>query len=150
MKTWELCSVVLAALMVGLFFGPWVALSRSVDKFEPAVFLAIVNRMNRNMSPLMTVLMPAAMLSIIPVLIYSHDVAPRRFYLFLAGFLLFIVAVLVTVVVEVPIVEKICTWTHASLPGDWQQVRDRWKAFHVVRVVLGLAGLVFLVLGTIF
>jgi uncharacterized membrane protein len=150
MRTWELCSVLLAALMAGMFFGPWAALSRSLDTFEPGVFLAIVNRMNRNMAPVMIVLMPAAMLSIIPVLIYSHGVAPRTFYFFLAGFVLFIVALLVTVVVEVPIVEKICTWTPATLPGDWQQVRDRWQAFHVVRVVAGLVGLVFLLLGTIF
>jgi hypothetical protein len=79
MKAWELCSVVLAALMAGMFFGPWAALSRSLHTFEPDVFLAIVNRMNRNMAPVMMVLMPAAMLSIIPVLLYSYGVAPRTF-----------------------------------------------------------------------
>ena len=68
MKTWELISIVLSALVAGMFHGPWVALSRSMRSFTPEVFLAIVDRMNRNMAPVMTVLMPAALLSIIAVM----------------------------------------------------------------------------------
>ena len=37
--------------------------------FGPEVFLEIVDRMNRNMAPVMTVLMPGTMLSIIPLLL---------------------------------------------------------------------------------
>jgi len=150
MKTWELISIVLSALVAGMFYGPWAALSRSLNTFEPEVFLAIVDRMNRNMAPVMTVLMPAAFLSIVPVLFLSYPTQPRTFYLTLAGVVFFLFALFVTMFVEVPIVEEIVTWKVDTLPANWQQLRDRWRAFHIIRVIAGLASLVFLLAGAIF
>ena len=54
------------------------------------------------------------------------------------------------VLVEVPIVKQIAPWTPRTLPANWRQLRDRWGAFHIVRVVAGIAGLAFLVAGAIF
>jgi uncharacterized membrane protein len=150
MKTWELISIVLLALMAGMFHGPWAALSRSMSTFTPEVFLAIVDRMNRNMAPVMTVLMPASLLSIVPVLILSYHERPLTFVLSATALVLFIVALLVTILVEVPIIEEIATWTVSTLPADWQQLRDRWLRFHLIRVIAGLASLVLLVVGAIF
>jgi uncharacterized membrane protein len=150
MKTWELISIVLSALTAGMFHGPWVALSRSMRSFTPNVFLAIVDRMNRNMAPVMTVLMPATMLSLVPVLLLSYHQRPRVFYLNATAFVLFVVALMVTVFVEVPIVEEIVTWTVSTLPENWQQLRDRWTRFHVIRVVAGLVSFVVLVIAAIF
>ncbi len=150
MKTWELTSIVLSALVAGMFHGPWVALNRSMRTFTPEVFLAIVDRMNRNMAPVMTVLMPATLLSIIPVLLLSYHDQPKTFYLNALALALFIIALLVTAFLEVPIVKEIVTWTATTLPENWQQLRDRWMKFHIIRVVAGLASLVLLVIGAIF
>ena len=117
--------------------------------FKPEVFLDIVDRMSRNMESTMTVLTPAALFSIAPVLFLSFNKHPRTFYLTLAGFVLFVVALLVTVLVEVPIVKQIVTWTAGTLPGNWQQLRDRWGAFHIIRVVAGIGGVALLVGGAI-
>ena len=68
LKLFELLSIVLLMIVGGLYWGPWVALSRSMATFEPGVFLAIVKRMNRNMEPVMTVLMPVALVSTLPAL----------------------------------------------------------------------------------
>jgi Domain of unknown function (DUF1772) len=150
LKIWELISILLSALVTGVFWRPWVALSRSISTFTPEVFLAIVNRLSRNIAPVMTVLMPVALLSMLPVLFFSFNEGPRNFYLTLAGFTLFVVALLVTVLVEVPIVKQIETWTVSTLPGNWQQLRDRWQAFHVIRVITSVAGLVLPLIGAIF
>lgn len=150
MKTWELISIVLSALTAGMFHGPWVALSRSIKTFAPEVFLAIVDRMNRNMAPVMTVLMPATVLSIILVLLLSYHERPMDFYLSAAALALFIIALLVTVAIEVPIVQQILTWTVSTLPENWQQLRNRWMRFHVIRVVCGLTSLVLLLIAAIF
>ena len=149
LKIGELISIVLSAFAGGMYWGPWLALSRSMRTFKPEVFLDIVDRMNRNMESVMTILAPAALLSIAPVLFLSYN-QPRTFYMTLAGFALFAVALLVTVLVEVPIVKQMVTSTAATLPGNWQQLRDRWGAFHIVRVVAGIGGLVLLVAGAIF
>jgi uncharacterized membrane protein len=150
MKTWQLISIILSAFVAGMFHGPWVALSRSMKTFTPDVFLAIVDRMNRNMAPVMTVLMPATLLSIIPVLLLSYNQRPSVFYLNATSLALFIIALVVTVFIEVPIVQEIVTWKVTTLPGNWQQLRDRWTKFHVIRVITGLASLILLVIAAIF
>lgn len=150
MKTWELISIIFSALTVGMFHGPWIALSRSMKTFTPEFFLEIVDRMNRNMAPIMTVLMPGTMLSIIPVMLFSYRRQPMVFYFSALALLLFLIALLVTVLVEVPIVQQIVTWTPSTLPANWQQLRDRWMRFHVIRVVAGMASLVSLLAGAIF
>src|SRR5271170_7910643 len=101
-------------------------IARVEKTFAPEVFLEIVDRMNRNMAPVMTVLMPCTMLSIIPLLLFSYRWQPMVFYLSAAAFLLFLVGLLVTVLIEVPIVQQIVKWTPSTLPGNWQQLRDRW------------------------
>jgi len=68
----------------------------------------------------------------------------------LTGLALFIVVLLVTVLVEVPIVKQIATWTVSTLPDNWQQLRDRWGAFHIIRIGASIAGLVLLLVGAIF
>jgi len=150
LKIWEVISIFLSASVAGMFFGPWIALTRSIGAFSPEIFIAIVRRMNRNMAPVMAALIPAALLSMIPVLLISHGAEPRTFYLTLTGFALLVIALLVTVIVEVPIVKQIDSWTISTLPGNWQVLRDRWGAFHVIRVASGILCLVLLLVGAIF
>ena len=150
LKICEIVSIVLSALVAGVFWGPWAGLTRSNATFEPDVFLAIVRRMSQNLGPLMTILMPVALLSMLPVLFLSYNGRLATFFLTLAGLALFITALAVTMLVEVPIVKQMEIWTVPTLPGNWRQRRDRWGAFHVIRVAASLVGLVFLLAGAIF
>ena len=150
LKIWELVSVFLSALVAGVFWGPWLGLSRSITTFSADVFLAIGHQMIRNLAPVMPFLMPAAILSIVPVLVLSFHQRPQTFYFTLVGFALFIVALLVTLIVEVPIDNRIKTWTVATIPDNWQQLRDRWETFHVVRTAASVAGLLLLLIGALF
>jgi uncharacterized membrane protein len=149
LKTFELISVVLSAFVAGVFWGPWVGLTRLIRTFQPDFFLAIVHRLNLNLGPVMTILMPAALLSIGPLLLFSFH-QPETFYFTLAAFVLFFIALLVTVIVEVPIVQQIDKWTVSTRPANWQQLRDRWGSFHITRVAASFAGLALLVAGAIF
>ena len=150
LKIAHLVSIFLSALVMGVYWGPWVALSRSFRTFEPDVFLAVVRRMSQNLAPLMTVLAPVALLSVVPVLFLSYRTHPQTFFLSLMGLALFLVALVVTVGVEVPIVQRIEVCTVSTLPDDWPQLRDRWVAFHLIRVGASAAGLVLLLIGAIF
>jgi uncharacterized membrane protein len=150
LKVWELISIILSALVVGMFCGPWAALTRSMNTFGPEVYLAIGHRLVKNVAPVMTVLMPVALLSILPVLFISYRARPRTFYLASTGFALFLIALIVTLLVEAPISRRVKVWTMGTLPDNWQQLRDRWGTFHIVRVVASVAGLGLLVGGAIF
>src|ERR1700674_5220265 len=46
--------------------------------------------------------------------------------------------------------KQIVTWKVSTLPANWEELRDRWGAFHVVRIVAAIAGFVFVVGGAIF
>jgi uncharacterized membrane protein len=149
LKTLDLISIVLTALVLGVYWGPWLALSRSFRCFEAEVFLPVVHQMDRNLSTPMTALTPPAVLSILPVLAVSLHQHRQSFTLTLIGLLCLIATVLVTVVIEVPIVEQFRGWTLATLPAGWQELRDRWVRFHLLRVAGGLAALIFLLAGTL-
>jgi len=97
----------------------------------------------------MIVLMPMALLSTVPVLFFSYSERPETFYLALAALALFIATLVVTMAVEVPIVKTMVTWTVQSLPDNWQQLRDRWGTFHLLRIIPSLIGLVLLLIGAI-
>jgi uncharacterized membrane protein len=150
LETCQLVSVVLLAVLGGLYWGPWLALTRSMATFEPGVFLSIVKRMNRNMAPIMTILMPVALVSTLPVLALSYAHRRPTFYLTLSALALFVITLLVTMLVEVPLVQQMDRWTVSTLPQGWRRVRDRWGAFHILRVVPSIAGIVLLLVGAIF
>ena len=130
-----------------MFWGPWVALTVSIRTFAPEVFLALTKRLARNIGAVMTLLLPLALATMVPVLLLAHARHAATFYLFLAGFGLYATALLVTVWVEVPLVQQMEQWTATSLPANWEQVRDRWGRFHVVRVAVAVLGLAALVAG---
>src|ERR1700685_2612587 len=121
LKISEIVSISLLAFVGGLYWGPWVALTRTIGTFSPEVLLVVVKRMSRNMAPVMTILMPVALLSTVPVLIFSSDNRPYTFCLALAALVLFIVTLIVTLVVEVPIVNEMDSWTRSTIPEDWEQ-----------------------------
>ena len=144
----DVVSVILAALVVGVFWGPWLALTRSIRTLTPEVFLVVVHRLDRNLGRFMSVLFPVTMLALIAVSVLSFG-HPIGFVLTVAAFALFLVALIVTVVVEVPVVKQIRDWTATTIPSNWETLRDRWVSFHLLRVVPGILGLALLVAGAL-
>jgi hypothetical protein len=150
LKIFELINIFLSAIVGGMYWGPWLALSRSLKEFEPKIFLSVVGRLNQNMATLMTILTPLSLFSTLPVLFISYKNHITTFYLTSIGFIFYVIALVVTVVIEVPIVKQIVTWTVITLPDNWELLRDRWGKFHIVRIVAGILGLIFLIAGALF
>ena len=147
LKLAALLSILVTSLAGGMFWGPWVALTISIRTFTPEVFLAIFDRLARNIGTVMTFLLPLALVTMVPVLFLAYPRHPATFYLTLAGFGLYVVALLVTAWVEVPLVKRMGQWTMSTLPPGWEQVRDWWSAFHIIRVVATVVGLAMIVAG---
>ncbi len=72
------------------------------------------------------------------------------FQLTLAGLLLFVAALLVTLLVNVPIDNQLKRWTLSTLPSNWQEVRDRWELYHSIRTVASVSGLALILAGALF
>ena len=61
-----------------------------------------------------------------------------------AGALL-VLSVIMSVLLLVPINNRVKTWTADGLPADWKQQMNRWDRFHYVRVAVIIAAFALLV-----
>ena len=133
--------VFLFALVVGVFWGTWLSLSRSMSAITASTFLEVGHTMIGNLGGPMAVLMPATLVSAVPVLVALYRRHRRAsFSLTLVGVGSLAVALVITLSVNVPIDDVIARWTVDTLPPDWSSIRNRWEAFHAARTFISLAG----------
>ena len=133
--------VFLFALVVGVFWGTWFSLSRSMSAITASTFLEVGHTMIANLGGPMAVLMPAALVSAVPLLFVLHRRHRRAsFSLILVGAASLLVALVITLSVNVPIDGAIAGWTVDTLPPDWTSIRNRWEAYHAARTFVSLAG----------
>jgi uncharacterized membrane protein len=58
---------------------------------------------------------------------------------------LLILSVIMSILLLVPINNRVKTWTPENRPADWKQQINRWDRFHYVRVAVIIAAFVLLV-----
>jgi uncharacterized membrane protein len=135
-------TVVLFALVMGVFWGTWFSLSRTMDQLSPETFVAVGHEMIQNLGVPMAVLLPLALLSALVTLVLLWPDRTAAFWWLAAGFVLMLAALVITLAVEVPIDNQIETWTAATLPGDWRSIQSRWELWHTVRTFASIAAVV--------
>lgn len=142
LKAAQFVNLALYTLVAGVLWGTWFSLSRSIASITPETFLETGRTMMQNLGGPMSILFPAALLSALPVLVMLFR---RRgmaaLILASAALALFVVALLATVMVNVPLDEQFRRWTVATLPPDWEAIRDRWQSYHTLRTFASLGGL---------
>jgi hypothetical protein len=136
-------TVVLFALVMGVFWGTWFSLSRTMSRLSAETFLAVGHEMIRNLGVPMAILLPVALLSaLVTLALLWRGGRTAAFWWLLAGFLLMVAALVITLAVEVPIDIRIETWTATTLPADWRSIQARWALFHPIRTFLSIAAVV--------
>ena len=143
-------TIVLFALVMGAFWGTWFSLSRTMDRLSGETFVTVGHEMIRNLGVPMAILLPLALLSaLVTLALLWRDGRGAAFWWLLAGFLLMVAALVVTLAVEVPIDNRIRAWTAATLPPDWRSIRSRWELFHTVRTFLSIAAVIAATVGAV-
>jgi Domain of unknown function (DUF1772) len=137
----QFTGLMLVALVIGVFWGTWFTLTRSLETFTPAEFLHIGQTIIANIAVPMRMLMPASLL----VMLWSIWLYPVKrsmgFGLLLVSFILMMLTLIITLAVEVPIDNEIKRWTVDTLPNGWERQRLTWKRFHALRTLTSVAGL---------
>jgi uncharacterized membrane protein len=142
-RTAQTVTIVLFALVMGVFWGTWFALSRTMNRLSAETFVAVGHEMIRNLGAPMAILLPLALLSaLITLVLLWRGGREAPFWWLLAGFLLMVAALVITLAVEVPIDNQIEAWTAATLPGDWRSIQSRWETFHTIRSFLSIAAVI--------
>jgi uncharacterized membrane protein len=136
-------TIVLFALVMGVFWGTWFSLSRTMDQLSPETFLAVGHEMIQNLGLPMAILLPLALLSaLVTLALLRQGRRTTAFWWLAAGFLLMVAALVITLAVEVPIDNQIETWTVATLPADWRSIQARWELWHTIRTFSSIAAVV--------
>jgi uncharacterized membrane protein len=136
-------TIVLFALVMGVFWGTWFSLSRTMDQLSGETFVAVGHQMIRNLGMPMAILLPLALLSALVTLALLWPGGRRAaFWWLAAGFLLMVAALVITLAVEVPIDNQIQDWTAATLPADWRSIQARWELWHTIRTFASIAAVV--------
>lgn len=132
-------TVMLYVLVAGVMWGTWLALARTMTRYDATTFLTDGKHMIDNLATVMAVLMICATAAglVSTVLLFLSRSRPGAWFA-LAGLVLMIAVLVVTVTVEVPIDNKIRDWTVPTLPSDWEDTRARWADFHTLRTFLAL------------
>jgi uncharacterized membrane protein len=143
-------TIVLFALVMGVFWGTWFSLSRTMDQLSPETFVAVGHEMIQNLGLPMAILLPLALLSaLVTLVLLWRGGRAVAFRWLLAGFLLMVAALVITLAVEVPIDNRIQEWTAATLPADWRSIQSRWELWHTVRTFASIAALAAVAIGAV-
>jgi len=149
LKAIEFISLTLAALVMGVFWGTWFTLTRSLPVFSAAEFIHIGKTIIDNVALPMTIIMPATLVFMLISLLLSPRVNRYSFYLYSISFLLMVLTLIITVAIEVPIDNQIKTWTESTVPANWESLRQKWDYYHTVRTFTSIGSVVFFISGLI-
>jgi uncharacterized membrane protein len=110
--------------------------------YDAETFLADGKHMIASLAGVMPVLMIATgVLGVVVVVLLFRAGATTAAWLAVSALAALVAVIAVTLAVEVPIDNKVKTWTTATLPADWEEIRSRWANFHTLRTFLSVGGL---------
>jgi uncharacterized membrane protein len=112
-------------------------------------FIAIGKQIIKNVAVGMSIMMPLGIIGVLALLLMAGRKKKAHFYWLFSTLILFLSALVITLVIEVPIDNEIKTWTPATMPTDWHAIRDRWQFYHTDRTFLSLAGMACFLMAVI-
>jgi uncharacterized membrane protein len=141
-------ALTLSALTMGVLWGTWFSLSRSMSQLTPEVFLSIGQTIIHNLSMPMRILMPLTVASLSLLLFLKIRSGTKRPWIVGASLVLMLGVLIITIGVEVPMDNQIKTWSISQMPTNWTAIRDRWEVHHTIRTFLAIASFCLLAWDT--
>lgn len=138
----QFADIMIIALLAGSVFGIW----RGYDPtgYSPAAFLEIHQGAVRGLNTLLPA-MGAAAIVFTGILAWSAKGTTLPFRLYIVAMAAMITAALVTRFGNQPINATVMTWTAGDMPSGWEELRDTWWRWHLLRVTAIMAALATLV-----
>ena len=139
-------NVFLAALVVGTMFGIWLGFNPS--SLSASAYVEQQQEAIRSLNVAMPVLGAISIALTLAHAVWASAAKTSRRFLFAAA-VCFLFSGLVTRFGNQPINREVMTWSAQSPPRGWQEERDMWWRWHVVRTTTGVLGLGLLIVATI-
>ena len=136
----QFAALSLLFLLSGVFWGSWLSIGRSFHEFSLSEFVHIAQIINRNLGVSMRIIS----IPCIILMLLSNWLSPQKTFvellLYPGSILLTISALLITILIEVPMNNKMITWTTESAPLNWKEIRKRWQFYNDTRTLISLLG----------
>ena len=138
----QLLDIMIIALLAGSVFGVW----RGYDPagYSPGTFLEVHQGAVRGLNILLPAMGAAAIL-LTGALAWNATGKALPFRLYIIAMAAMVTAALVTRFGNQPINATVMTWTAGTMPSGWEELRDTWWQWHIVRVVAIVTALAILV-----
>ena len=145
----QFVALLLTALSMGVHFGTWLTEAPLRTTQSGALFIEVHQGRDRVVARVMPILGSAALL-FLALGVFLVRAVPAAFALSLAGLVLCVGDMLVTLLVNVPINGKVQSWQPDAPPADWKFLRDRWERFHSIRALLSVFGFALFTASAVF
>jgi uncharacterized membrane protein len=145
-QTVTVLNAVLAAILAGIMLALWAG-------HNPADLPYWVY-LQRQQATIRTLNTPMPLLGAATILVTLVSAYLRRTQRMACGALvvaalLLVGAGLITRLANQPINAIVMTWLPSQPPADWEQLRDQWWRWHILRTLLGCTALVLLLAGNL-
>jgi uncharacterized membrane protein len=140
-------NLMLAGMLTGNEFGTWVAVHPALGKLDPEERIRGEQEITRRFAAIMPAWMGSTVVSCVLALLFSRGTAGFRSTFF--GTACFIGMLTSTRIGNVPINNRVLDLDPERDQEEFARLRERWDRLHTLRVALNVAGLGFLVAGTL-
>jgi hypothetical protein len=133
--------------MVGSELAIAVLVHPTLDKLPDGIHLPAASALARVLGKYMPFWYILVFLLTLAEAIIQWRQSGRLLVLFATSTILWMLAILYTVTVLVPVNNRIASWDKSTPPPEWKIYRRRWDLLHRWRVVLLTIAFTFLVVG---
>jgi len=145
----QFVALLLTALSMGVHFGTWLT-ERPLRRTESGALFVEVHQGRDRVAARVMPLLGSAAITFLALGVFFVRAVPAAFALSLAGLVLCIADMLVTVIVNVPINREMQRWQPNAAPAEWKRLRDRWERFHSIRTLLVVPGFALFAASVVF
>lgn len=124
-------ALILLGLVTGSMFAIWQGYP--IVGYSPSTFVEVHQGTVRGLNTVLPALAAAALVLVV-ILAISARQRPSIMWLYVIIAGLIVSGGLITRLINQPINAQVMTWTTASLPADWTEIRERWWTWHQVRL----------------
>jgi hypothetical protein len=142
MNVLAFCFLVVAGFTACAEFGSYAFVHPVVRRLPQQQHIEVEQGLLRTFGRVMPVLMPLCVVLSLAYALGAPTIGRGEFYVRWASAAAFILVLIPTLLINVPINVATGRWDARSPPSDWQATRDKWERAQAVRSWLLLIGFV--------
>ena len=145
----QFSAILFTALSMSVHFGTWLTEQPIRTTSSAALFIEVHQGRDRVAARVMPILGNVAIVFVALGVFFAREV-PAAFALSLAGLVLVIGDMVVTLLGNVPINRLVQSWRPNEPPAEWKRLRDRWERLHTLRTLLIVSGFALYAASVVF